>query len=123
MNLNLLVTVFDGGDASAICDFVFAFIAICVLNLFIDYFVKRKFVWYSLLGASIIFIISHIFLLHFLAEISLAVITVLAIVSIFVNLSEFRPILANKFNRGIKFKKKKTTLLSLVLIQKSLVLF
>lgn len=110
MNLNLLVTVFDGGDASAICDFVFAFIAICGLNLFIDYFVKRKFVWYSLLGASIIFVISHIFLLHFLAEISLAVITVLAIVSIFVNLSEFRPILANKFNRGIKFKKKKTTL-------------
>ena len=110
MNLNLLVTVFDGGGAAAICDFIFSFIAISVLNVFIDYFVKRKFVWYSLLSFSVIFLISHIFLLDYLAQISLAVITVIAIVSIFVNLSEFRPIFANKFNRGVKFKKKKTTL-------------
>ena len=39
MNLNLLVTVFDGGGAAAICDFIFSFIAISVLNVFIDYFV------------------------------------------------------------------------------------
>lgn len=110
MNLNLLVTVFDGGGAAAICDFIFSFIAISVLNVFIDYFVKRKFVWYSLLSFSVIFLISHIFLLDYLAQISLAVITVIAIVSIFVNLSEFRPIFANKFNLGVKFKKKKTTL-------------
>ena len=110
MNLNLLVTVFDGGGAAAICDFIFSFIALSVLNVFIDYFVKRKFVWYSLLSFSVIFLISHIFLLDYLAQISLAVITVIAIVSIFVNLSEFRSIIANKFTRGIKFKKKKTTL-------------
>ena len=106
----MLVTVFDGGGAAAICDFIFSFIAISVLNVFIDYFVKRKFVWYSLLSFSVIFLISHIFLLDYLAQISLAVITVIAIVSIFVNLSEFRPIFANKFNLGVKFKKKKTTL-------------
>ena len=110
MNLNLLVTVFDGGGAAAICDFIFSFIVLSVLNVFIDYFVKRKFVWYSLLSFSVIFLISHIFLLDYLAQISLAVITVIAIVSIFVNLSEFRSIIANKFTRGIKFKKKKTTL-------------
>ena len=110
MNLNLLVTVFDGGGAAAICDFIFSFLAIAVLNLFIDYFVKRKFVWYSLLSFSVLFLISHIFLLTFLAQIALAIITVIAIVSIFINLSEFRPIIANKFNRVIKFKKKKTTL-------------
>ena len=111
MDINVLaVTVFDTGGAAAICDFIFSFFAIAILNLFIDYFVKRKFVWYTLLSFSVIFLISHIFMMDYLAQICLAIITVLAIVAIFVNLSEFRPILANKFTRAIKFKKKKTTL-------------
>ena len=111
MDINVLaVTVFDTGGATAICDFIFSFFAIAILNLFIDYFVKRKFVWYTLLSFSVIFLISHIFMMDYLAQICLAIITVLAIVAIFVNLSEFRPILANKFTRAIKFKKKKTTL-------------
>ena len=111
MNINILATVFDGGSASAICDFVFSFLALAALNLFIDYFIKRKFIWYTLLGFSVVFIISHIFLLTFLAQICLAIITVIVIVAMFVNLSEFRHLFANKFTRGpILKKKKKTTL-------------
>lgn len=110
IDLSVLATVFDGGGAGPICDFIFSFFAIALLNLFIDYFVKRKFVWYTLLSFSVVFLISHIFLLNYLAIISLAVITIFTIVAIFINLSEFRPIFANKFTRTIKFKKKKTTL-------------
>ncbi len=110
MLINILATVFDSGEAGPICDFVFSLIAIAVLNVFIDYFVKRKFVWYSLAVFSFIFLMSHIFMLDYLAQICLAIITVIAIVAMFVNMSEFRLILANKFSRGIKIKKKRTTL-------------
>lgn len=110
MLINVLATVFDSGEAGPICDFVFSLIAIAVLNVFIDYFVKRKFVWYSLAIFSFIFLMSHIFMLDYLAQICLAIITVIAIVAMFVNMSEFRLILANKFSRGIKIKKKRTTL-------------
>ena len=110
MLINVLATVFDSGEAGPICDFVFSLLAIAVLNVFIDYFVKRKFVWYSLAIFSFIFLMSHIFMLDYLAQICLAIITVIAIVAMFVNMSEFRLILANKFSRGIKIKKKRTTL-------------
>ena len=110
MLINVLATVFDSGEAGPICDFVFSLLAIAVLNVFIDYFVKRKFVWYSLVIFSFIFLMSHIFMLDYLAQICLAIITVIAIVAMFVNMSEFRLILANKFSRGIKIKKKRTTL-------------
>ena len=110
MLINVLATVFDSGEAGPICDFVFSLLAIAVLNVFIDYFVKRKFVWYSLAVFSFIFLMSHIFMLDYLAQICLAIITVIAIVAMFVNMSEFRLILANKFSRGIKIKKKRTTL-------------
>ena len=110
MLINVLATVFDSGAAGPICDFVFSLLAIAVLNVFIDYFVKRKFVWYSLAIFSFIFLMSHIFMLDYLAQICLAIITVIAIVAMFVNMSEFRLILANKFSRGIKIKKKRTTL-------------
>ena len=110
MLINVLATVFDSGEAGPICDFVFSLLAIVVLNVFIDYFVKRKFVWYSLAIFSFIFLMSHIFMLDYLAQICLAIITVIAIVAMFVNMSEFRLILANKFSRGIKIKKKRTTL-------------
>ena len=110
MLINVLATVFDSGEAGPICDFVFSLLAIAVLNVFIDYFVKRKFVWYSLAVFSFIFLMSHIFMLDYLAQICLAIITVIAIVAMFVNMSEFRLILANKFSRGIKIKKKWTTL-------------
>ena len=110
MLINVLATVFDSGEAGPICDFVFSLLAIAVLNVFIDYFVKRKFVWYSLAIFSFIFLMSHIFMLDYLAQICLAIITVIAIVAMFVNMSEFRLILANKFSRGIKIKKKRATL-------------
>ena len=53
-------TIFSPFDANGLTDFIFALLALAVLNVFVDYFVKRKFVFYTLLGSSLLFLLADI---------------------------------------------------------------
>ena len=107
---NVLVTIFDTNLVAAVFDFILTFLALAALNLFIDYFVKRKFVWISLAASSLVYLIAEIFIMNYIAWLSLGAIVIVTIISIFINLTEFRTLFANKFNRMKIIRKKKTTL-------------
>ena len=107
---NVLVTIFDTNLVAAVFDFILTFLALAALNLFIDYFVKRKFVWISLAASSVVYLIAEIFIMNYIAWLSLGAIVIVTIISIFINLTEFRTLFANKFNRMKIIRKKKTTL-------------
>lgn len=92
-------TIFSPFDANGLTDFIFSLIVLVILNLFVDYFVKRKFVFYTLLGSSVLFLLAEILKLDAFKYVMLGVIILFSIVGLFVNLAETRYLFANKFSQ------------------------
>ncbi len=92
-------TIFSPFDANGLTDFIFALLALAVLNVFVDYFVKRKFVFYTLLGSSLLFLLADILKLSAFKYVMLGVVILFSIVGLFVNLAETRYLFANKFSQ------------------------
>lgn len=92
-------TIFSPFDANGLTDFLFALFALIALNLFVDYFVKRKFVIYTLACSSGLYLLADILKMSSFQYVMLAIVSVLAVVAIFVNLAETRYLFANKFSQ------------------------
>lgn len=92
-------TIFSPFDPNGLTDFIFALFALAVLNIFVDYFVKRKFVFYTLLGSSLLFLLADILKLNAFKYVMLGVVILFSIVGLFVNLAETRYLFANKFSQ------------------------
>ncbi len=93
------VTVFEPFIVNTLIDFLLCILGIIAVNVFVDYFVKRRFVMISLASFSVLFIISYIFKLKFFMCVCFGFIVMLAIIGIFVNLAETRFLFANKFSQ------------------------
>lgn len=93
------VTVFEPFTVNTLIDFLLCILGIIAVNVFVDYFVKRRFVVISLASFSVLFIISYIFKLKFFMCVCFGFIVMLAIIGIFVNLAETRFLFANKFSQ------------------------
>lgn len=93
------VTVFEPFTVNTLIDFLLCILGIIAVNVFVDYFVKRRFVIISLASFSVLFIISYIFKLKFFMCVCFGFIVMLAIIGIFVNLAETRFLFANKFSQ------------------------
>lgn len=93
------VTVFEPFTVNTLIDFLLCILGIIAVNVFVDYFVKRRFVMISLASFSVLFIISYIFKLKFFMCVCFGFIVMLAIIGIFVNLAETRFLFANKFSQ------------------------
>lgn len=93
------VTVFEPFTVNTLIDFLLCILGIIAVNVFVDYFVKRRFVMISLTSFSVLFIISYIFKLKFFMCVCFGFIVMLAIIGIFVNLAETRFLFANKFSQ------------------------
>lgn len=93
------VTVFEPFTVNTLIDFLLSILGIIAVNVFVDYFVKRRFVMISLASFSVLFIISYIFKLKFFMCVCFGFIVMLAIIGIFVNLAETRFLFANKFSQ------------------------
>ena len=91
--------IFSPFNLNTLIDFILAFIALLVLNMFVDFFAKRKFVHFSLAAFSLVYLLADIFILTSLKLCSMIIIGVISIVAIFVNLAETRYIFANKFSQ------------------------
>lgn len=91
--------IFSPFNLNTLIDFILAFIALLVLNMFVDFFAKRKFVHFSLATFSFVYLLADIFILTSLKLCSIVIIGVISIVAIFVNLAETRYIFANKFSQ------------------------
>ncbi len=93
------VTVFEPFTVNTLIDFLLCILGIIAVNVFVDYFVKRRFVMISLASFSVLFIVSYIFKLKFFMCVCFGFIVMLAIIGIFVNLAETRFLFANKFSQ------------------------
>lgn len=93
------VTVFEPFTVNTLIDFLLCILGIIAVNVFVDYFVKRRFVMISLASFSVLFIISYIFKLKIFMCACFGFIVMLAIIGIFVNLAETRFLFANKFSQ------------------------
>lgn len=93
------VTVFEPFTVNTLIDFLLCILGIIAVNVFVDYFVKRRFVIISLASCSVLFIISYIFKLKIFMCVCFGFIVMLAIIGIFVNLAETRFLFANKFSQ------------------------
>lgn len=93
------VTVFELFTVNTLIDFLLCILGIIAVNVFVDYFVKRRFVMISLASFSVLFIVSYIFKLKFFMCVCFGFIVMLAIIGIFVNLAETRFLFANKFSQ------------------------
>lgn len=93
------VTVFEPFTVNTLIDFLLCILGIIAVNVFVDYFVKRRFVMISLASFSVLFIISYIFKLKVFMCACFGFIVMLAIIGIFVNLAETRFLFANKFSQ------------------------
>lgn len=91
--------IFSPFNLNTLIDFILAFIALLVLNMFVDFFAKRKFVHFSLATFSLVYLLADIFILTSLKLCSMIIIGIISIVAIFVNLAETRYIFANKFSQ------------------------
>ena len=91
-----LLSIFDYPTAAVICEFIFVFLALTAVNVFIDLFIKRLPINITLGVLSGAFIIFYTFQFLIFSIVILAAIIILVIISIFVNLAEFRFIFANK---------------------------
>ena len=91
-------------------ELIFILIALFCINFFVLYYVKRKFVIYTMLITSLATSLSYVFQLRFFVFICVAILVIVAIISISVNIAETRTLLDNKFPSLIKLsgKKKKT---------------
>lgn len=92
----LMDTIFSNVNANAIIEFVFLILILTGLNLFVNYFIKRKFVWIPLLVFSLLCLISYIFKLEYLFLALCILILLLLFISFMANLAEFRSFFANK---------------------------
>ena len=90
------VTIFYPFNLTSLIDLIVSLIVIVLVNIFLDFFVKRKFVIVTLAIGSAGFIAASIFKLEIIKLVLLFTIMSLAIISIFINLAETRYLLANK---------------------------
>lgn len=90
------VTIFYPFSLASLIDLILAILVITLVNVFVNFFVKRKFVVISLAVGSVAFLAAAIFKLEIAKIVLLFTIMSLAIVSIFINLAETRYLLANK---------------------------
>lgn len=93
------VTVFEPFTVNTLIDFLLCILGIIAVNVFVDYFVKRRFVMISLASFSVLFVISYIFKLKVFMCACFGFIVMLTIIGIFVNLAETRFLFANKFSQ------------------------
>ena len=96
--MNVLLSIFDNINAGVIVEFIFVTILLILINVFINYFIKRKFVTIPLLAFTIGFYLSYIFNLYYLSLLFITLIFILSLVAIFTNLAEFRSYIANNVN-------------------------
>lgn len=92
-------TIFSPFDANGLTAFIFSLLALAVLNVFVDYFVKRKFVFYTLLGSSLLYLLGDMLKLNAFKYVMLGIVILISIVGLFVNLAETRYLFANKFSQ------------------------
>jgi len=99
---------FNNIQVSEIIDLTLVFVLLLLVNLFVDFFVRRKFAVFALLGASIAMLLGAVLSMTFLAYLSGVIIAIIAIIAISVNIAETRTLLDNKFpSKGFKFNFKK----------------
>lgn len=103
-NINCLSTIFDNPGASdnlanVIVEFILIILALGVVNFFVDFFIKRKFVIVGVASLSAAYIISYIFEFTSFTYILLGGLLILVLISMFVNLAEIRSLFANKFSQ------------------------
>lgn len=96
---NSFQTIFSPFNPNELTDFIFALLALILVNAFVDFFVKRKFVNYTLAGASFLYLLGDILMLQAFQYVMVVIIVILSIVGIFVNLAETRYVFANKFSQ------------------------
>ncbi|MBQ9266441.1 MAG: diadenylate cyclase [Bacilli bacterium] len=111
------VTIFYPFSTRSLIDLIASIVVLVCVNIFVDFFVKRKFVVISNAIASLAFIAVSIFKLDIARIVLLFTIMSLSVVSIFINLAETRYLLANKASqrandKGLNKKAENDTLFS-----------
>ena len=111
------VTIFYPFSTRSLIDLIASIVVLVCVNIFVDFFVKRKFVVISNAIASLAFIAVSIFKLDVARIVLLFTIMSLSVVSIFINLAETRYLLANKASqrandKGLNKKVENDTLFS-----------
>jgi Uncharacterized conserved protein len=106
-------TIFTLGDGSfnlnGLIDFIFTLILLGAFNVFVLYFVKRKFAMYTTIGLSVLMLFACIFRLSYLGltiTICLVASTILFLVA---NMAETRSLIANRFVAPKKIRNGGTT--------------
>lgn len=102
-------TIFDDGLANPIIDIVFIVLILVLLNLALDFVIKRKIVIIPLAIFSVTFLISYILCFSAFNYLSLTFIVLIALTGLFANLAEVRVYFSNKApqKRNDKIKEKK----------------
>lgn len=103
MNI-VILSLIQNPDAINITDFVVSFLVLVLFNLFVVYFVKRKFVVITNVSLSVGYIIATLFDLVSFKILLAIVLSVITIISMFTNLAEIRYLFANKSSQKINDK-------------------
>lgn len=92
----LMDTIFTNVSTNTIIELIFLILLLTGLNLFVNYFIKRKLVWIPLIVISSLCVISYIIKLEYLFMSLCVLILLLLFISFMTNLAEFRSFFANK---------------------------
>jgi len=84
-------------NVNGLIDLILTILTLVVLDLFILYFVKRKFAFYTTIGLSFLMVLSTLFSLHYVTSALAICLTVTSVIYLFVNMAETRSMIANRF--------------------------
>ena len=111
------ITIFYPFSVASLIDLIASLSVLILVNIFVAYFVKRRFVIITIATESVAFIAAAVFKLEIVKLVILFTVMSLAVVSIFINLAETRYLLANKASqrandKGLNKKAENDTLFS-----------
>ncbi|MBP5693962.1 MAG: diadenylate cyclase [Bacilli bacterium] len=111
------ITIFYPFSVASLIDLIASLCVLILVNIFVAYFVKRRFVIITIATGSVAFIAAAVFKLEIVKLVILFTVMSLAVVSIFINLAETRYLLANKASqrandKGLNKKAENDTLFS-----------
>ena len=93
--------IFINGDGTfsvnGLIDFILTFVLLVALDLFIVYFVKRKFPIYSTIGLSVGMLLATLFKFTWLQTIISICLIITSVVYLVANIAETRSLIANRF--------------------------
>src|SRR5574344_45133 len=96
--MKTIVTLTDGSfNPNGLIDFLFTLLVLAAFNVFVIYFVKRKFPLYTTIGFSVAMLFACLFDLNFLKSALSICLIVTSVLYLVANMAETRSIIANKF--------------------------